>query len=328
MKKLFIDDRWEGYGGIGTFSEGINNILKLESANFKGKAVTSLDTLKTSIRLCKKNQGVYFFPGYIPPLFSANPYVFTIHDLNHLDRPENSSIFKKLFYKYVIKRGCKKAKYIFTVSEFSKKRIISWSGVDERKVINVGNGVSKNFSVIGIKKDFGFKYFLTVSNRKSHKNEINTLKAFKAANLDEEIKIVFTGNPSEELKAIITDLNLNKRVIFTGYIKTDELPSLYRGSLGLIFVSLYEGFGLPVIEAMASGIPVVTSSTTSLGEISGDAAILVDPENIEEISAGIRSILYNERERENLIRLGLEQSKKYSWEQVSDKVSNALKSIY
>ncbi|MDT4310043.1 glycosyltransferase family 1 protein [Klebsiella aerogenes] len=324
MKNILIDDRWSGSGGIGTFAEEINKITNYKSAGFTGKPFSPVDCIKTSLKMLKMRDGIVFFPGYIPPLFSRIPFVFTIHDLNHLERPENSSLLKKIFYKVVIKRGCRKAKYIFTVSEFSRQKIIQWSGVPAEKVVNVGNGVSNDFRPNGQKKDLGYPYYLCVSNRKSHKNEIGTIQAFARADIPENIRLVFTGKQTDELASVIEANGLKNRVVFTGFVKTEELPELYRGADGLIFVSFYEGFGLPVIEAMASGIPVITSRTTSLGEVAGDAALVVDPENIHQIATAISKLHHDEDLKTQLIDKGFKQVIKYSWGATSELVNKYL----
>lgn len=327
MKKIYIDDRWGGAGGIGTFSEELNKIVHYESAGFKGEPFSPLDTLRTSIMLVKENTNVYFFPGYIPPLISKCPFVFTIHDLNHLDRPENSSIFKRFFYNTIILNGCKRAAFIFTVSDFSKRRIVEWSGVNEDKVINVGNGVSDIFSNVGEVKDFGFDYFLCVGNRKAHKNDNRVLEAFSKAEISKDMKIVFTGATNDALDEKIKKLNLTGRVVFTGYLETNDLPALYRGAKALVFASLYEGFGLPVIESMACGTPVITSKTTSLGEVAGDSAILVDPESVTDIISAMECMVSNEGKRAELISKGLERAKLFTWSNVAGKVSKVLTTL-
>jgi len=327
MSRIIFDNRWDGSGGIGTFADEINRINKFESANFSGKPVSPADTIKTAMASLSKRGDVIFFPGYIPPLFSKIPYVFTVHDLNHLDRPENSSKFKRLFYQVVIRNGCRKAKKILTVSEFSKRRIVEWSGINPNKVINVGNGVSESFNVDVKPYNVDFKYFLCVSNRKAHKNELRTLEAFSKANLPPEVKLVFTGKPNEELTALMEKLKVTNRVHFTHFVALEDLPSLYKSASGLVFASLYEGFGLPVIEAMACGTPVITSNTTSLPEVAGDAAILVNPLDVDDISTAMNQLYFNEALREKLIAKGFIQAKKFSWEKTAEKVRKALNEV-
>lgn len=327
MSKILIDNRWDGTGGIGTFAHETNKINRYKDAGFTGKPFSPLDSLRLTLRTIFTRNKILFFPGYIPPLYSCSPYVITIHDLNHLDREDNSSVLKRLFYNTIILRGCKKATYIFTVSEFSKKRIVDWSGVPKEKVINVGNGVSNDFCPEGEGIGYPFEYFLCVSNRKSHKNEIRTLLAFRESKIPSTIKLVFTGEENTTLKNKIAELGMSERVIFSGFLMKVDLPKIYRSAKALVFVSLYEGFGLPVLEAMASGVPVITSSTTSLGEIAGNAAYLVDPENVAQIAEAINILNRDEFVRSDLIHTGLSHVQKYSWEKAASKINYYLSSI-
>ncbi|WP_213991159.1 glycosyltransferase family 1 protein [Sodalis sp. dw_96] len=326
-KKIVFDNRWQGFGGIGTFSNEIFKIAKYKSANFAGDPISPLDPFKTSIKIPFVPADFIFFPGYIPPFFSSKPYAFTIHDLNHLDRPENSSILKKLFYNLFIKRGCKKAQLIFTVSDFSRQKIISWAGIDPNKIVNVGNGVSPAFNLKVTLHRFEYDYVLCVSNRKIHKNEQRTICAFVEANLPNGIKLVFTGEKTEELELLINELDAEDKVVFTGFVKEDELPALYKGALVLIFVSLYEGFGLPVIEAMACGTPVITSNTSSLPEIAGDAAILVDPEDTKEIALSLNRVIDDDVLRATMIKKGIKQAEKFTWDITAKKIETSIEQV-
>jgi len=325
IKKVYIDSRWKNCGGIGTFYERINELNKYSDAELSGKPMSPLDCIRTSIQLFFRKDSIFFFPGYIPPVFLSSDYIFTIHDLNHLERAENSSALKRLFYKFVIKRGCRKARYIFTVSEFSREKIIEWADVSPDKVINVSNGVSPDFSPEGEHYALGYKYLLCVSNRKGHKNEIGTLEAFKKSDIEDDIKLVFTGKPDETINNKISELGLQDRIVFTGFIPEEDLPKLYRSAIGLVFVSFYEGFGLPVIEAQASGIPVITSNSTALKEIAGEGALLVDPYNTDEISKAIRLICENENNLcKKLITNGFKNCSKYTWEKTAHSVKKHI----
>ncbi|HBT4425160.1 TPA: glycosyltransferase family 4 protein [Klebsiella pneumoniae] len=123
-----------------------------------------------------------------------------------------------------------------------------------------------------------------------------------------------TGSITEELSSLIKELDINDDIFFCGRVTDKELASIYKGASVLFFPSLYEGFGLPVIEAMSCGTPVITSNTTSLGEVSGDAALLVDPTNINEMTYALESVCSDERLRETLISKGFERCKRYTWE--------------
>ncbi len=327
--KYYVDSSWKGMGGIGRFYNEIikrlDGIVTLPSL----EKPTSFYSAISYSRLISKleKESVIFFPGYIPPMFCKCKYIFTIHDLNHVDRLENSGFLKRVFYKIFIMRGCHKASAILTVSEFSKKRIIDWAQVDPSKVHNVGNGVDGVFNVNVSPFIANFKYLLCVSNRKLHKNEQALIKAFASSSIDKQIKLLFTGNSTSEIMMLVNSMGLKDRVIFHGFIEDKNLPSLYRGALGLVFPSLYEGFGLPVVEAMACGTPVLTSNTTSLPEVAGDAAILVNPESVDEIKIGIEKLVLDQALREDLIAKGFEQAKLFNWDDVAARVQAVLDKV-
>ncbi|WP_230492644.1 glycosyltransferase family 4 protein [Martelella alba] len=326
-RDIIFDERWSDFGGIGTFSREIQQIAKFTNANFHGNPISPFDCVRMSFYIITLKAGCIFLPGYIPPLFSKIPYVFTIHDLNHIDRDENSSLLKRIFYKFIIKRGCKKAKKIFTVSEFSRKRIIDWAKIDPQKVINIGNGVSSQFNENVIPKKFDFPYILCVSNRKLHKNEEMTIKSFANAKLSSDYKLVFTGKCDESLHELIIKMDLGDKIFFTGFVEQHDFPSLYKGADALIFISLYEGFGLPIIEAMACGTPVITSRCSSLPEIAGEAALLVNPLDLHEISKAISLLTYDKNLRSELIKKGLMQAKKFTWQATAMKAKANLEQI-
>lgn len=324
-----FDSRWIGEHGIGRFAREIDQRLNFPSLNMNGNPSSPLEPLRLFLFILFQIGKVkaVFSPGYNAPLFFLRPYIFTIHDLNHIDRPENSSVMKRLYYRLIMRRACIKAHRVLTVSEFSRNRIATWAGIDIDKVINVGNGVDGNYHPDATPWNPGYKYFLCVSNRKAHKNEIRVLEAFLLSKIDVDVRLVFTGNENESIRRQIEALNLSNRVVFTGRVPEENLPGLYTGSLALLFPSLYEGFGLPVIEAMACGIPVLTSNTTCLPEIAGDAAILVDPESVSEIAGGIRDLFYNQKLRTDMRDKGLVQAKNFSWDKTAEKIKSVINSL-
>lgn len=331
---IIFDKRWLDCGGIGRFSASVYSRLKTSNTikvfSCCGHPTSFISILQYSFLMMlykKSDRNMLFSPGFIPPIFSSCDFIFTMHDLNHVDVLHNSNFLKRFFYGAIIKRKCHAAKYILTVSEFSKNKIIAWSKVSADKVVNVGNGVDLGFSYCAAPYAPGFKYFLCVGNRKQHKNEARALLAFSKANIYQDIKLIFTGTISDELRTIIHNHQLGDRVVFLGKIPEEQLPGVYRGSLGLVFPSLYEGFGLPVVEAMACGVPVLTSNTTSLPEVAGDAALLVNPESVDEIRVGIERLVHDEALRTELIAKGLERAKLFSWDAVAARVQAVLDEV-
>ncbi|HID2522481.1 glycosyltransferase family 4 protein [Klebsiella pneumoniae] len=326
-EKIYFDTNWVGPTGIGRFSsEIIKGIPAITKIPIKGNPLSFSYMIKLSIFLFFSS-GKYFTPGFNVPLICLKKTIITLHDLNHIDLDYNSSIFKRMYYSIFLKNACKKCYSILTVSEFSKKRIVDWSGVDESKVIVVGNGVSDSFSSPDEKSINGLdnkKYILMVSNRKIHKNEQRAIQAFSAAMIDEQVLLYITGCETPELVELIKRLNIKDKVIFLGKLTDERLITVYKNAIMLLFPSLYEGFGLPVIEAMKSGLPVVTSKTTSLGEIAGDAAFLIDPTSVEDISRGIENVFNDESLRTELIEKGYGRAQEFSWDSVIQKTNVIL----
>lgn len=321
-KKILMDISWSNMGGIGRFTDEVSKLLTgISRKKIYRKCASPFAPLGLALNICLQRKiDLIFLPGYIPPLFCSKKFIVTIHDLNHLDLDDNSSFFKKIFYKLIIKRGCHQAYKILTVSNFSKDKIAKWSGVNPDKIITVYNGVSDNFNVGVQSMDLGYNYLLCIGNRKTHKNESRVLSAFVKANIDPSIKLVFSGNPSSELDKLIVKYGISDRVHFKGFVSESDLPSLYKGSLGLVFPSIYEGFGLPVVEAMACGVPVLTSNVSSLPEVAGNAAILVDPLSVDAIADGITSLVNNLELRGHLVHKGLLRAKKFSWQNVVNEI--------
>lgn len=326
---IYADQRWIGDHGIGRFARHVLAGLDYRPVLLSSQPAAAFDTWKLTRALGKLTPNDMFFsPGYNSPLFCPSPFVFTVHDLNHIYAPPNSSALKRLYYATVLKRACHRAAIIFTVSEFTRGQIIEWSGVTAEKVFNVCCGVDTTYHPGGEVYGLPFPYLLCVSNRKRHKNEFRTVEAFGQARLASEIRLVFTGNPSSELTEYIARRNLTARVHFLGLVPEVKLPSLYRGAEALVFVSLYEGFGLPLLEAMASGTAAITSNVSALPEIAGDAALLVNPNEVEDIAEAMGVIVNNTALRQRLREKGLTQSAKFSWATTTAKVKELLISLH
>lgn len=299
--------------------------LDLQHLQLSGKPSSPFDPLRLfHVMLRLPKHSIVFSPGYNAPLFVVRPFVFSIMDLNHLFVPANSSFAKRAYYYFVIKRACHKARRVITISEFSRTQVVSWSGLKAEKVVNVGVGVEDRFSPVGIQHSLDCPYLLYVGSRKPHKNLVRLLKAFSIARIDQAIFLLLSGAPDRYMCAQLRNLGLENRVRFAGFISEENLPSYYRGALALAFPSLYEGFGLPVLEAMACGTPVLTSNATSLPEVVGDAGLMVDPYDVKAIAAGIERLVEDYQLREKLRTRGLERAKRYTWERTAEKTLRVL----
>lgn len=312
---IYADQRWIGNHGIGRFARKVLAGIDYRPVPLTEHPAAPLDAWRLTRALSNLTANDLFFsPGYNTPLFCASPFVFTICDLSHIYCPENSSPLIRLYYATVMKRACHRAARIFTISEFTRTQIVEWSGVSPDKVCNVDCAVDPSYSPEGDFYGLPFPYLLCVGNRKRHKNEFRVVEAFAKAGFGAEMHLVFTGSTTTELAGCIERHQVTSLVHFTGLVQEEELPSLYRGAEALIFPSLYEGFGLPLLEAMACGTPTVTANVTAMPEVARDAALLVDPTSVEQIAEAMKRVVSDTALRQQLREKGLTRAAQFSWE--------------
>jgi glycosyltransferase involved in cell wall biosynthesis len=322
---IYFDSRWNGNHGIGRFSLELQKRLRgLVPLKIMGARLSPLDPLASALALARCRQGCFLTPGFNAPVRSPIPFAFTLHDLIHLHVPSESSALRRLYYASVVKPATRHAGRIFTVSEFSRQQIVAWAGVPPERVVVVGNGVSEVFRP-GEPGADGQPYLLHVGRRSSHKNIERLLAAFAASRGARGLRLVFTGTADAETMQQVQALALQERVCFAGSVDDAELAVLYRGARALVFPSLQEGFGLPVVEAMACGTPVITSNGTSLAEVAGSGnALLVEPTDVDAIAAAIDRIVDDESLRQQLSRRGLERARAFTWPAVAERVQQEL----
>ena len=322
---IYADQRWIGDHGIGRFARQVLADLDYRPVPLAGHPAAPLDAWRLSRSLSGLTRDDLFFsPGYNSPLFCPSRFIFTIHDLSHIYCPENSNPLIRLYYATIMKRACQRALSILTVSEFTRMQIVEWSGVSTEKVLNVGCGVDPTYQPAENYYGLQFPYLLCVSNRKRHKNEFRVVEAFARADIPTGMHLVFTGGPTAELTDCIEHLHITQRVYFAGVVRETELPSLYRGAEALVFPSLYEGFGLPILEAMGCGTPVVTANVTAMPEVAGGAALLVDPTSVEQIARAMEQIVSDTTLRQQLRHKGLRRAAEFSWPSTAARVRELI----
>jgi glycosyltransferase involved in cell wall biosynthesis len=324
--RLLVDDRWVGLHGIGRFaSEVVHRLPPAVSMPPGLRPSNPLDPLWTSLQIARIHPDVYFSPGYNPPLSSSAPYIFTIHDLMHLRVAEERSPAKRLYYEHIVRPALAKAFKVLTVSNFSKQEIVEWGGIPPQKVLVVGNGVSSGFLPTGTRHVETRPYFFYIGNRRPHKNLARLLKAFHSAHLAHDVILLCSGIRDGAISRWIHEAGLDESCVrFTGEIPEERISDYYRGALAVLMPSLYEGFGLPALEAMACGTPVLASNCTSLPEVVGDAGLLVDPLDVAAITDGICRILQDAELRKELTTRGLAQASIFSWDVTARKVLDSL----
>jgi len=323
--------------------------LKFESSNVK-KVLADFKwySLKEQIgmpRLIRKEKiDLMHFPHFNVPVLYRKKFIVTIHDLILTKFPSvrattlNPIIykFKNLAYKFIVKSALKRAEKIIAVSEFTKNDIIEQFGIKKEKIEVTYEGVSKNLASPqpslsqgeGEKnqddKEVLFRYnihkpfFFYTGNAYPHKNLEGLVKIYsKVKEKYKDLSLVFVGKEDYFYKRLKEQTN--EEIIFTGFVTDEELTVLYKNALFYIFPSMYEGFGLPPLEAMANGCPVLSSNKSCMPEILGDAVLYFNPENEGEMIEQIKRMVENENLRKDLIQKGYKQVKKYSWEECARK---------
>lgn len=293
-------------------------------------------------RKAKKDKiEILFLPFYMRPFFCRVPTAVAIHDISYIVHPEWFDLYHKMAYTILTKRAIKKSKIIFVSSEYTRKEILKYCKVNSEKIHTVLLAADEKFTnqknlekIHEIKRKYGLKnkylfYAGSIFNRR-HIPEL--IKAFELIfKKYPDYQLFISGrnltHPFQGIDKEIRRINQNfpetiKRV---DYVDEEDLLYLYQGSDLFIYLSEYEGFGLPPLEAMACGTPVLSTKKTSLAEVLGDYPIWVkNPENLDEISEKILKVLSDEYLRNKLIREGLTQAQKFSWQKTAKETLNIL----
>jgi glycosyltransferase involved in cell wall biosynthesis len=276
-------------------------------------------------------------PDGLIPLKSEVPSIPVIHDINFLHRPGDIPAITRYYYQHFTEKFAKKAIRIATVSEFSKEDISTSLRIDPLKIDVVYNGVSDIFSPakdeenVKLRNELtnGLPYFLFVGNFSPRKNIPNLVRAYNHFRSISEYshKLVLTGERlylNRELDSLIKASPYSSDIILTGHKKQEELRILYSASEALVFVPWFEGFGIPVVEAMRCGTPVILSDTTSLPEIGGEAAIYVNPSDIETIAGSMIKIIEDEELKSLSKLLSVKNSMRFTWEKSAESLRGTI----
>lgn len=324
---ILFDARWVANHGIGRFASEMaqSTVLQKQAVFARGEFAdifSPLDPLKLASAMTKHSW--FLSPSYNCPAWPVSRSLLTLHDLMHIRYPRYVNLKNRSYYQLLVRRVCRHAPLVFTVSEFSKGEICEWAGIPPENVVVIYNGVDSKFhpGVDAIGRDR--PYLLYIGDRKSHKNVEGILKAFSCAGLPEDVQLVLSGRAEARLSELAKKLGIASRLVFSGFIPEQALPGVYKGALALLMPSFYEGFGLPLLEAMAVGTPVLTSNCTAMPEVAGDAALLVDPSRIDDIAEGIRTIATNDPLRVRLSSLGLTRAKKFDWQSSRETLDASL----
>lgn len=276
-------------------------------------------------------------PSNAGPL-AVEKQVLTMHDIVVLDHPEWFGSRFAAWYDWMTPKLVKRVRRIIAVSEFTKLRLMDRLNVPSEKIVVIPNGVDKRFfphSPSAITKarehlNINYKYYIlalgSVEPRKGLKRLLEVWGK-TLPNIPDDVGLVVAG--AKGASQVFRSLSLNHvppRVCFTGHVRDELLPALISGAMAFVYLSEYEGFGLPPLEAMACGTPVLTSDLTAIPEVVADAAIAVNPFDAEAIANGLHLLIYDNTLREGLKKAGIKQAERFSWDVCATQTWAALKS--
>ncbi|MEA3494556.1 MAG: glycosyltransferase family 1 protein [Bacteroidota bacterium] len=274
--------------------------------------------------------------GYLP-LRNKTKSLTVIHDLAFEHYPKDIPFLVKKYYKYYFPKFAQKADRIATVSEFSKNDLIQKYGIEPNKIDVVYNGASDIFKALSEKEKADVKkeltaskdYFVYVGALHQRKNIPNLLKAYEKFrdNSQKEIKLVIVGRKAwgtKEMEDVFDSMKYKNDIIFTGRVSNERLAKYIASAVAMTYVSYFEGFGIPLIEAFACNVPVITSNSSSLPEVVGDAGLIVNPFDVEEIAIAMQKIAEDDTLRKKLIEKLKVQKQKFSWDKTAELLSKSM----
>ncbi|MCG6948671.1 MAG: glycosyltransferase family 4 protein [Acidobacteria bacterium] len=280
--------------------------------------------------LWREQVDLVHFPHYVAPHLFPRPMVVTIHDLIQLFYPpKGRAQLARIYLRLMIGSSLRRAKRVITVSRSSRRDLINLFSADPQRLMVVANGVDPGIAKRPAKEDldqlrahYGLRspLILVVANDKPHKNLDMVLRAYHLAVREHRIpgQLVFLGGANEECRLAVRAerLGLGDRVRFLGRVPQAHLYALYHVSAVLMHISLYEGFGLPVLEAMCAGLPVITSNLGAMRELGDGAAKLVNPLEVDEVAEAIERVLVDDPLRRRMIESGRKRAENLSWERM------------
>ena len=352
LAKLHPEDRYEYSfftSGDDSRTERVRSLaaknIGINSSSFSGylyRAASTFLPVPYSFFFGRKSDVTHFF-NYIVPPFVSGKKVVTVHDMVYKAFPDTVRGRTKFMLNMGLKRSMRRADIIVTDSEFSKEEILKYFPQHKRKIRVVPCGVdlerfkpctdleriSKVKSSLGIEGDY-FLYVGTIEPRKNLRRLIAAYAAFVKKVGENSPKLVLAGGKGwldGEIYASVRELGLEGKVLFTEYVPAGDMTPLMCGALAFVFPSLYEGFGMPPLEAMACGAPVLTTNAASLPEVVGDCAVICDAYSVKSIAQGLYRLYSDKDLRAQLSRKGIERAKGFTWERSAQMLHNIYREL-
>lgn len=327
--KLLVDGAWFGTTGIGRYAAEIlarcPNDIETEILN-RRRPASPTSPLSLWRAINPERHDAFWSPGFIPPAGSHIPTIVSVHDLIHRSQygPHH-----RIYYDLALRPLLRRTNQVITVSQTSKRLIVAWSGIEPDRVVISSTGIDLGkFYPSDGEHSGGHPYFLYVGNNRPYKNLKRLMRGFAAARLPEQVRLLIAGTAAPDVLHLAKLLGVKSRVVILGAVPEGELPKFYRGATATLLPSLAEGFGLPVIESLACGTPVIASAACpSVSEFARDATIVVDPYSVASITGAIE-LAYDKPEGcKQLVAEGLRcvRHPALKWDNVATVVWNTIR---
>lgn len=298
---------------------------------------------RMSYEMKKRPPDLLFVPAHIIPLISPQKTITTIHDVGFVRFPELYSQLEVKYHSFGLKQAIKKAATIITISEFSKKEMVELCHIDSKRIKVIYQGFDRNKYKVIDDKDvlekvrskykLPEKYLLFVGRINFKKNIPNLIKAFKKISEHSDLKdykLVLVGEPETGYENIVREIegeDLGNKVMRLGWVSLQDLVCIMNMAQVFVFPSKYEGFGIPPLEAMSCNVPVVAARSGSIPEVVGEAALLFNPDSVEDMANKILELVKNTTLQKKLVDLGQERINKFKWEKCAQETLTVFKSL-
>ncbi len=330
---VYSDLRWPLKTGIGNVMTAMverkPSRMNLVGLQVKGGIGSPFSPFAISLALRRSaadRDGVYWSAGFVPPAVMHIPSVVTVHDLTHL---RFYSRFHSAYYNFYLKPLYRLCSAIICVSDYTRREFLEWSGMSPNKVSVVYNSVDRIYLENQEAAQLPYRYVLYPGNHRSYKNLQRLITAYAASVLPQrDIHLAMTGDVNQTLVEHARRAGVESRLHFLGRVNDEDLPKLYKGALFVAFVSLYEGFGLPIVEAMASGVAVLTSNVSAMPEVAGNAALMVDPYSIKDIAGALDRLAGDTVLRDELVARGREHVTRFDWDLSAQELWGIIDHVY
>ncbi len=296
--------------------------------------------LRLAAELRQHPPDVFFTPAHVIPLSYFGPSVATVHDLGYHHFPKAHPWRQLAYLRWSTRHNCRRARRVVADSQATKQDLIQLDGIPADKIDVIYPGVDPALqpvtdeaviTAVHHKHHITSPYLLYLSTLQPRKNLVRLIQAYAASNLPHQL--VLAGKPgwlSQPILDTISNLQspISQKIVLTGFVDESDKAALLSGATAVLYPSLYEGFGFPVLEAQACGTAVLTATTSSLPEVAGDAALLVDPLDTAAITQGMQRLVQDEAYRQELVQRGFANVKKFKWEETAVQLLQTLEKAH